>query len=196
MLQLYSMVVCSMKSNKLIIIIVIVTSVIIGVLTFFINSFKKDQLQTQKIMNTIIDKYDRFEDKVLDFNDIRESTYKIVFKDIYYDSLKENYENFNNKMHELEKSVNTVIKQSSELKKYCKNYYSDSSVNTKCSTFKNLYEEVNNSFVSDVNKYNELLTNYNNYLKENGNNSGELVLYKSDKKYIDFNKDKEYSGKE
>ena len=185
-----------MKSSKIIVIVIVVLGIFLGLVSFFVNSLKKDQLETKKIMNMIVKEYDLFEDQVLTFNDVRDQVYIVVFQDTYYDSLKDSYEKFNNTMQELEKNVDQVVDQSLKLKSHCDTYYSDSSINNKCSTFKQLYEEVMNSFVNDVEKYNELLDDYNDYLKENGHTDEGLLEYKTDKKYIDFNKDKEYSGRE
>ena len=82
------------------------------------------------------------------------------------------------------------------LEKYCKNvYYTDSKVNTKCKEYGEVYEQVINAFVSDVKLYNENITNYNKYQAEKG---GTLFLnsYVTKKKYLDYNGDKKYQGKE
>ena len=85
-----------MKSSKIIVIVIVVLGIFLGLVSFFVNSLKKDQLETKKIMNMIVKEYDLFEDQVLTFNDVRDQVYKVVFQDTYYDSLKYSYENFNN----------------------------------------------------------------------------------------------------
>ena len=185
-----------MKKNKVIIISVSVVAVLLVFVTLFIISIRKDKAETKKVMNIIVKKYDTFEKKVLKFNEVRDEVYTTVFADTYYDVIKESYSDYNNKMKGLEEAIDEVEKSSSKLKEYCRNaYYSDSDVNRKCSSFKSLYEEVINSFVSDVDKYNGVLDNYNNYIKEAGVEDI-LKKYSTKKKYIDFDGDKEFVGKE
>ena len=81
-----------MKSSKIIVIVIVVLCIFLGLVSFFVNSLKKDQLETKKIMNMIVKEYDLFEDQVLTFNDVRDQVYKVVFQDTYYDSLKDSYE--------------------------------------------------------------------------------------------------------
>lgn len=185
-----------MKKNKVIIISILVVAILLTFITFFIISIRRDKLETKKVMNTIIKKYDIFEKKVLKFNEFRDEVYTTVFADTYYDAIGSSYSDNNNRIKKLEEIIDEVEKSANQLKKYCKNvYYSDSDVNRKCSSFKSLYEEVINSFVSDIDKYNKVLDNYNNYIKDSG--GGEtLEKYNTKKKYIDFDGDKEFVGKE
>lgn len=185
-----------MKKNRVVIISISVIVVLLIFITFFIISIRRDKLETKKVMNTIIKKYEVFEKKVLKFNEVRDEVYTTVFADTYYDTLSSSYSDNNKKIKNLEGVIDEVEKSADQLKKYCKNaYYSDSDVNRKCSSFKSLYEEVVNSFVSDIDKYNKLLDDYNNYIKNSG--AGEkLDKYSTKKKYIDFDGDKEFIGKE
>ena len=74
-------------------------------------------------------------------------------------------------------------------------YFTDTSTNNKCSSYDSVYEQIVNAFVSDVNLYNKSIDSYNKYQKEL--NSGlSLNKYKTSKKFIDYNKDKKYEGKE
>ena len=74
-------------------------------------------------------------------------------------------------------------------------YYPDGKVNTKCSNYKLIYEQVVNYFVSDINVYNENVKKYNEYQKNN-NSDLRVDKYKTSKVYIDYNNDNEYDGKE
>ena len=54
-----------------------------------------------------------------------------------------------------------------------------------------------NQALDDINMYNGNIKKYNSWLKEQNNTtSKELEIYKTNKTYIDYNKDKKYSGKE
>ena len=73
-------------------------------------------------------------------------------------------------------------------------YYPDSKVNTKCVNYKSIYEQVVNYFISDINVYNKNVKEYN---KEQNDNKDKMIEeYKTNKKYIDYNNDKTYDGKE
>ena len=74
-------------------------------------------------------------------------------------------------------------------------YYNDASVNSQCSNYKNIYEQVINYFVGDIKLYNDNVLKYNEYQKSI--QSSLLVNnYVTDKNYIDYNGDKKYEGKE
>lgn len=183
------------KKKKLILIVSIVVIFLLGIL-FFIHSILKDQEETAATMNLILKDYDQFEDRVLNFNDKRDQIYSSIFVETYYDTIKVNYGTWNLAFQEYEKEVDRVLDVSKNLKKYCNGvYYSKSDVNKKCNSFSSLYEEVINTFVSDVSSYNKIIDNYNDYVKENGG-TDLLEKYSTTKKYVDYNQDKKYSGKE
>ena len=67
-------------------------------------------------------------------------------------------------------------------------YYNDASVNSQCSNYKNIYEQVINYFVGDIKLYNDNVLKYNEYQKSI--QSSLLVNnYVTDKNYIDYNGD-------
>ena len=82
------------------------------------------------------------------------------------------------------------------MEKLCSNvYYPDGNINAKCSEFGGVYEQIVNAFVSDIKLYNDNINKYNEYAKENGSDTS-LEAYKTEKKYIDYNKDKKFDGKD
>lgn len=183
------------KKKKIILVASIIVVVLLGIL-FFVTSILRDQKKTKNTMDLILKDYKSFEDSVLGFNEKRDQIYSSVFVETYYDTIKTNYSAWNQSFQEYEKEVDTVLDHSENLKKYCNGiYYSKSDVNKKCNTFTALYEEVVNTFVSDVSSYNQLMDSYNQYVEESGGTEL-LEKYSTKKKYIDYNKDKEYSGKE
>lgn len=68
-------------------------------------------------------------------------------------------------------------------------YYSEAAVNKMCSNYKVIYEQVNNCFVKDVASYNDNVKTYNI------DSTKQINIFKTDRKYIDYNKDKSYDGK-
>ena len=57
------------------------------------------------------------------------------------------------------------------------------------------YEQVINYFVSDIKTYNKNVISYNNYQATLGTGLS-VIKYNTNKKYIDYNNDGKYDGKE
>lgn len=191
-----------MKKNKTIKILIIlgITLVVWGFIIMFIGSVKKDQKEMNERMDSIIKAYSKFEKKMDEFNEMRDSLHKEFLDKVYYETLVSQDTGYKNKLKEYEELVSKIsLSTKDNLRKYCVDdiYYSSSDVNNKCASFKLGYEEMVNSFVDDVNRYNSNLVQYNNWLDNNGKkDSIHLEAYETKKKYIDYNKDGEYSGKE
>lgn len=166
------------------------------IIGLFIGSMRKDKKETKKVMDLIIKDSEKFENSVVSFNEKREKVYSTIFVETYYDTIRENYETWNNQLKDYEQTIDQLETTSKNLKKYCNGmYYSKAEVNQKCNDFSSLYEEVVNTFVSDITSYNKMIKEYNEYMKEKNSNET-LNEYNTKKKYIDYNKDKSYSGKE
>lgn len=147
-------------------------------------------------MNVVLEAYDKFSLDVDNFNDIRNQIYLDIFENTYYETLLNNDAKFKEMLSNYGKSVDSVDSSAKKLKKLCTNvYYPDSKINTKCSEYGSVYEQIVNAFVSDIDLYNENIVKYNEYQKEN---NGTLFLnsYVNKRKYLDFNKDGKYEGKE
>ena len=200
MVYLYSIVGGFMNTKKKILILVLlgVISLITGFIIMFISSFKKDQNEMNDRIEIIISKYDKFSSELKKTNKTRDSIHKEFLDTIYYDTFEKNDTSYKNKLLEYEESITKVSKDNKVLKEYCNNniYYSSSDANSKCSAFNLAYEQMINSFVDDINKYNSNITKYNLWLDGKGNTSAlKLEKYKTKKTYIDFNNDGDYSGK-
>lgn len=185
-----------MKKKTKIIIITSIIMIVFLIIGLFIGSMRKDKKETKKVMDLIIKDSEKFENSVVSFNEQREKVYSTIFVETYYDTIKENYETWNNQLKDYEQTIDQLETTSKNLKKYCNGmYYSKAEVNEKCNDFSSLYEEVVNTFVNDITSYNKMIKEYNEYMKENNSNET-LNEYNTKKKYIDYNKDKSYSGKE
>lgn len=184
------------KTKILIIILVTVFVIFCLLISLFIIDLKKDKEQTRGQMTKVLDSYEEFSTEIDNFNDARNQLYLDVFENTYYDTLSNNDTQFKEMFANYEKIVDKVVTGALRLEKYCKNvYYTDSKVNAKCMEYGEVYEQVINAFVSDVKLYNKNITSYNKYQSENG---GTLFLnsYVTKKKYLDYNGDKKYQGKE
>ena len=190
------------KKSRLIKILVIVgiTCVVWGFIMMFISSVKKDQKEMNSRMDTIKKSYAAFEKKIDKFNKTRDSLHTEFLDKVYYETLSTQDTGFKNKLKSYEELVSEIsLSTKDNLRKYCVDdiYYSSSEINNKCASFKLGYEEMVNSFVDDINRYNSNLVQYNNWLDSNGQTQSiHLEAYKTNKKYIDYNKDGEYSGRD
>ena len=82
-------------------------------------------------------------------------------------------------------------------KENCKDvYFPNADTNTKCQTYAITYEEMVNSVINDIKQVNQNIEDYNKYNEENNTGIPPIQKYNTTKKYIDFNNDKEYAGKE
>ncbi len=185
-----------MNNKKKIIIIVTIILIFIIIISIFVTNIVRDKKQTARTMDLIEKEYQTFEKDIELFNSKRDEIYSQIFVETYYDTIKEKYQVWNNNLTEYEEKVDKIIKNSKNLQKYCNGiYYSKPQINQNCNNFASLYEEMINSFVTDINEYNKIIKNYNEYIKEN-NQQEVLSSYKTTKKYLDYNKDNNYSGKE
>ena len=176
-----------------------IVSIVVGLIIMFISNIKKDQEEMNQRMTKISSKYETFKTEVEKINTERDSMHKDFLDTIYYETFEENETNYKKRLYEYEKNVTNLSKANTTLKEYCKNgiYYSSSDINSKCNAFNLAYEQLINTFVDDINKYNGNISQYNSWLKEqNITTKKELETYETKKTYIDYNKDGQYSGKE
>ena len=185
------------KSLKVIGIVFAVVAVLFVLACIWASGLKEDQKNTKKTMKLILDNYENFNNRVEEFSDFRNKFYEMK-EDIYLDTLSEKADEFNKMIEEYADSIKEVEKASKNLKGNCKIKYGDVNTNSKCTTFKANYEAAHNYYISDIKSYNEMIDDYNKKTKDETNQStevkkGEYPVYK---KYIDFDNDGEYFGKE
>lgn len=192
-----------MKKKKNIIIILSVLFVLVLIL-YGIVSFILDYNNSKKVIeqniNIINEEYGNFKDDVDEFSLMRDEIYENILNQIYYETFANNVIEWNNKFTEYTKIVNDISKFDKILGKTCLNKtYINTSINQKCEIFVETYEIVINSYINDVELYNQHIEKYNNWKleKDNANNSKEIEKFDTKIiKYIDYNNDKEYLGKE
>ena len=95
-----------------------------------------------------------------------------------------------------EEMVDSINNKTKTLETLCDDvYYPDSSINNKCSNYKNIYEQVNNYYVLDIKTYNDNIKKYNDYQKSKKSNLS-LKKFTTKKDYIDYNEDGKIEGKD
>lgn len=184
------------KSLKIIGILFIIIVILFILAWIWASGLKEDQKETKKTMKLVLESYDNFNNRVEEFSNFRNKFYEMK-EDLYLETLNENAEEWNKFISDYAKSIEEVEKASKNLKDNCKIKYGDVNTNSKCTTFKANYEAANNYYISDIKLYNDLIDDYEKWDKEEGNHAKvEKGTYPVYKKYIDFDNDGEYFGKE
>ena len=170
--------------------------IISGTVCAFVVSLKEDREATQARMLVVNDEYEGFNNSVTSFEEAREALYNQYLGNVFYDTLANDEPMLKEKVNNYESIVDSIEKQAKTMSGLCKDvYYPDSSVNNKCKDYKLVYEQVVNYFVSDVATYNNTIKTFNEQQVAAGSTLA-LEEYKTDRDYIDFNKDGAYDGKE
>ena len=171
--------------------------IILGLVLNFTTSFKQDKQEVAKRMKVINSTYELFKENTTEFSNTRDNLYDNVFSELYFETLNITIPNCLEELQKYENVLNQVETEAKRLQKNCQDiYFPSSDVNTKCQTSLEKYEEMVNYFVNDITQVNQNIEEYNKYNQENQTGIAPVQKYNTTKKYIDFNKDSEYTGKE
>lgn len=167
--------------------------IISGGFSSFLIELRKDKENTLNLMRVVDDEFEIFSANTSVFESSREDLYAELLEGVVCDQLVLNDVSIKNRLSNYENLVDELSKNVSKLDKLCVDvYYPNSSTNSKCMNYRNIYEQVNNYFVTDIHNYNK-----NIKICNSNNSSGTTIKeYKIKKKYIDYNGDKKYDGKE
>ncbi len=187
-----------MKSKNFPIYLICIACLLIfsGFVSSFIISLKNYQAVVLKRMGNVNNIFEEFSTNVSLYEEKRDLLYTNYLSNLYYDTMYNNNAIIKGELTSYENLVKEIDEQRKVLDTLCVDvYYPDSAANSKCSNYKSIYEQVINYFVTDINYYNNGVDEYNNYIKQlNGNNL--ISNYNTNFKYIDYNNDKKYDGKE
>lgn len=169
--------------------------IISGSVSAFVIGLKKDRQETYSRMNDVNNTFEVFSTNVTIFESTREELYK-NFTNLYYDTMYQQDKEMKNQLSNYEQLVDELTKNTEELNVLCtKMYYPDDVANTRCRNYKDIYEQVMNYFVSDMEFYNSKITKYNEYQGSKGT-LFRLREYTTDKDYVDYNQDSQFDGRE
>lgn len=170
--------------------------IVIGIISYVIINYNDDQAEVKKRMDIVLNTYDTFKSDVDSFNTIRDNIYNEVLQDMYYETLKNNDTRFKELFNSYKKSLEVVDKDYKKIEDKCINVlHPNADVNNKCEAMIVGYEEVVNTYISDVESYNKNITSYNSFLKETNSTDVSLEEIKLERDYLDVNGDREYNGK-
>lgn len=169
--------------------------IISGTVSSFVVSLKADKEKTQARMVVVKDSFEEFNASVTAFELTRDTLYTESLGNLFYDTLARNDTLVKEKLSNYESIVDDVIKHVRAMDGLCTDvYYPDSDINSKCSNYKLIYEQVANYFMEDVKLYNTTIKTYNAQQVATGSGLA-LVEYKTKKQYVDYNKDKVFEGR-
>ena len=182
-----------LKKCGLVVLMLSIVMIISGTVCAFVVSLKQDREATQARMLVVNDEFENFNQSVTVFEQEREVLYTQYLGNVFYETLANDDAMLKEKISNYESVVDGIGKQVKTMNGLCNDiYYPDSSVNSKCSDYKLVYEQVVNYFVSDVFVYNNTIKTFN----EQHAGSNKLINYETRKDYIDYNKDGSFDGKE
>lgn len=185
-----------MRKLANILLVLSIAFIISGGVSTFILGLKADRVETLNRMVEVNDVFEIFSANTTAFENTRDELYTEVLGNLYYDNMFASDGIIKAKLSNYESLVDELGKNAQTLKALCEDvYYPDGNVNNKCFNYKSIYEQVVNFFLSDIKVYNDNVKAYNDYQTAN-NLTFSVKEYKSKKKYIDYNEDGVFDGKE
>lgn len=171
--------------------------IISGIVANFTMSFSADKEEVSKRMKKVEKTYEVFKREASDFSTTRDNLYDNVFASLYFETLNTSINNCLIELEKYEQKLDEMEKVANELKETCGDlYFPESDTNTKCKNYATSYEEMVNYFMNDIVQVNQNIEEYNKYNEENQTGVAPIQKYSTTKKYIDFNNDNKYAGKE
>lgn len=167
-----------------------------GCVSSFVIGLKSDQASVRARMEDVNHTFEEFSTSVSLYEEQRDLLYSQILSSFFYETMYVEDVIVKNRLSNYEAIVDEIDKKRIELDNLCNEvYYPDSSINSKCVNYKSIYEQVINYFVTDINYYNKTVSDYNGYATSLGN-PNLVKKYETKKKFIDFNNDKNFDGRE
>ena len=175
--------------KKVIIFLMLLVALIIGII-ILVMGMNKDKEATKANVSEIKASYSLLSKEIGEYNKIREES-----TEIFANLLLEKYESEHEKVTLLVDKYNGVMDNIDnyigKINGKCNNKYRDEEVNKICSNYKQIYEKLVNLYVGDLKKYNEVVTEYNEYKKT------ELALFTMlHGDYIDYDNNSIFEGRD
>jgi len=160
--------------------------IIVGLILFSVNRKQKMLIENVDIIKS---NYAKFSSNTSDSEKIKEElTDKLTtFSNETYEEEHQEYQRILKEYDANIKYINEIVE---DLEERCQYKYDDTITNLLCRGYDILYEESINSYITNVNEYNNKLTMYNDTADKKYNLH--TLIYD---KYIDYDKDGEYEGK-
>ena len=169
-------------------ILLIITGLSLGIYTYI----NKNNEKTKEYNRNILAEYDLFKNNIDSFNEMRTIYYNDVAKNLYPESVDEEYVDWLEILNSYTESIDKVEKSSKVLKEECVNkFHSNNDVKNKCDSFVIAYETVMNYYTKDVISFNETINAYLANKKDE-----DIKNYELKYDYTDINLDGKFIGKD
>lgn len=177
------------RSVKIVLIVLLCLLVVLGIVfasISVINKANKQKKEQERLEKEIVDNFDKFKEAIEGFN-VEWSTYNSVIKSDINKNTVYQYDGWILSLDTYTESVDNVEKASDVYKKNCINkYYVTPQLRNKCDAFIIAYEKAINTYVADIEDFNEKIDEINKSEKK------DLKKYELKYKQIDINNDKKY----
>ena len=170
---------------------------VLFIVIYVIISYTGDQSKTKKKMEEVESLYEVYQQDLKSLEQVQESIYDTVLKEVTYQSLKEGDETAKSLFQDYLTKLDQLKKDAPSLEAKCMNVlYPEVEVNNKCEDFILSYEEATNTYITDVKRYNKYIEEYNKWLQSTSSSDPLLEKITLEMEYLDYNGDREYLGKE
>lgn len=183
------------KKNIIIVAVIVTVLVFLGGLVFVINQIQKQNEAKEKREKELRENYKEFNEYASLFSDKRLEYTESVIENLYYESVKSDYDKWIDVLKSYNELVDNILKTAKPLEKLCvSQVYSDKELQNNCDAYIINYETVMNYFVKDVEEFNSFITDYNS---ENEDDQVDTYALDADKyNYLDVNDDGKFIGKD
>ena len=132
------------KKNKIPYILMTISFLMIfsGAFSCYIDGLKADHEMVNKRVVDVNNTYEELTTNVSLFEDERENLYGTSLKETYFDNFYTTNKEIIEKLSNFESMVNEIEKKIKVMDSLCDTYYMDASVNSKCSNYKLIYEQI------------------------------------------------------
>jgi hypothetical protein len=128
---------------------------------------KQEQKKSLENIQEISTLYDELNENALKFNS-KKTEYDSIMDTVFYTNFYTKNEEIVKILNEYDEILKDIITNGNNLKEKCAVYYSDADTTQKCNSYKISYESAVQVFLSDIERYNTLVENYNTWTEENG----------------------------
>lgn len=153
----------------------------------------------ENLKTSIVSDYENFKVKIESFSDERSNIYEGLNNISYLTDLNTNYSTLISEYEKYEQTLKEIDQASENLKTNCfEEEFIETDINNKVSAFIINYEQAVNYFIQDVERLNEKIRKYNEWIEQDttiNNTYQELEEYKSSyTEYMDVDGDGKYNG--
>lgn len=170
--------------------IALIIALIIFGITKFINNFTEDANKSQEMVTTIKNSYTSLNQNITKYNEKR-TNLSSELSSYYQETFAQNYQTATASMNEYEQIINDIKGNIETINNNCQdNVFTDSDANNICKNYKETYEKIINTYINDINNFNNIVETYN----QNNENKLEKFTSKIATNYIDYNEDGKNEG--